>query len=161
MIVLYEKGGAKLHRTLAMFTIRIVIINFFTETDFIMNTIYVGNLSRTTTEATLKALFEAYGPVASVKLVKDRVTGEARGFAFVDMEDEEASKQAIAALNGKEVDGQRLRINEARPREQRPGFNRDYNREPRAPREGGFRSSGGGNRGGGSNDRGGGFRSRF
>ncbi len=123
-----------------------------------MNTIYVGNLSRTTTESTLKSLFETYGLVSSVKMVKDRVTGEPRGFAFVDMEDEEASKQAIAALNGKEVDGQRLRINEARPREARPSFNRGGGYD-RGPREGGFRS--GPRSGGSSNDRGGGFRSRF
>lgn len=127
-----------------------------------MNTIYVGNLSRTTTENTLKELFEAYGPVASVKLIKDRVTGEARGFAFVDMEDEDAAKQAIAALNGKDVDGQRLRINEARPREARPSYNRgggsgDYNR---GPREGGFRGPRSGGHSG-SSDRGGGFRSRY
>jgi len=126
-----------------------------------MNTIYVGNISRTTTEATLKALFEPFGTVVAVKLVKDRVTGEARGFAFVDMEDEDAAKQAIEALNGKEIDGQRLRVNEARPREQRPAYNRDYNREPRQGGRSDFRS--GGSRGGsngGSNDRGG-FRSRF
>jgi RNA recognition motif-containing protein len=121
------------------------------------NTIYVGNLSRVTTEATLKAMFEPYGYVTSVKIIIDKMTGEPRGFAFVDMETEQASQDAITALNGKEVDGQRLRINAARPREQRP-----MNRErsfggPRGENRGGFRQ--GGFRS--NNDDRGGFRSRY
>lgn len=121
-----------------------------------MNSIYVGNLSRNTTEATLRSLFEPFGPIKSVKIVIDRLTGEPRGFAFVDMEDAESLNAAISALNGKEVDGQRLRINEARPREDRPrgsfGGNRSGSSDFRGPRGGG-RSSG--------NDDRGGFRSRY
>jgi RNA recognition motif-containing protein len=119
-----------------------------------MNTIYVGNLSRNTTESTLRSLFEPYGSITSVKIIIDRVTGEPRGFAFVDMEN---AQEAIDALNGKEVDGQCLRINEARPREQRP-----MNRErsfggPRGESRGGYRQ--GGYRS--NNDDRGGFRSRY
>lgn len=121
-----------------------------------MNSIYVGNLSRNTTEATLRSLFEPFGPIKSVKIVIDRLTGEPRGFAFVDMEDAESLNAAISALNGKEVDGQRLRINEARPREDRPrgsfGGNRGGSSDFRGPR--------GGGRSGGNDDRGG-FRSRY
>lgn len=119
-----------------------------------MNTIYVGNLSRNTTEATLRSLFEPYGLITSIKIVIDRVTGEPRGFAFVDMENAQA---AIDALNGKEVDGQRLRINEARPREERPANRSRSFGGPRGEsrggsRPGGFRSN---------NDDRGGFRSRY
>jgi RNA recognition motif-containing protein len=121
-----------------------------------MKTIYVGNLSRNTTENTLKSLFEQYGTVASVKIVIDRMTGEPRGFAFVDMEDADAADAAINALNGKEVDGQRLRINEARPREERPA---NRGRSFGGNRGGDFRGGRGGNRS--SNDDRGGFRSRY
>lgn len=126
-----------------------------------MNSIYVGNLSRNTTEATLKSLFAPYGEIKSVKIVIDRVTGEPRGFAFVDMEAPDSIKEAIEALNGQEVDGQRLRINEARPREDRPRGSFGGNRSSGGGSDfRGNRGSSGGSRGG-NDDRGGGFRSRY
>jgi len=86
-----------------------------------MNTkLYVGNLSYSTTENNLQDLFGAHGPVTEVNLMQDRVTGRPRGFAFVTMETPEGAQAAIAALNGKNVDGRALTVNEARPREERP-----------------------------------------
>ena len=79
--------------------------------------IYVGNLSRMVTEEKLKAMFEQYGTVMSVKLIKDKFTGAPKGFAFIDMPNNNEAQDAIANLNGKESEGQRLRVNEARPRE--------------------------------------------
>ncbi|MFL7808710.1 MAG: RNA recognition motif domain-containing protein [Anaerolineae bacterium] len=98
--------------------------------------IYVGNLSYDTTQDQLQALFEAHGEVSSVNVITDRATGRPRGFAFVEMATEQAANAAIAALNGQEVDGRALTVNEAKPRESRGG---DRGR-------GGSR---GGNRGGG------------
>lgn len=83
-----------------------------------MKSIYVGNIPFSAEEQELKTLFEAHGDVASVKLIHDRETGRPRGFAFVEMEDEEALA-AIEALNGQEMDGRMLRINEARERQPR------------------------------------------
>lgn len=85
--------------------------------------IYVGNLSSKVSEDTLKALFEGFGAVSTVKIIKDRFTGEARGFGFVEMGDSDAANKAISEINGQELEGQRLRVNEARPREQRPRTN--------------------------------------
>jgi len=85
----------------------------------IMKSIYVGNLSFSATEEDIRNLFSSYGTVHSVKLVSDRETGRPRGFAFVEMEDS-AAATAISALNGKEVGGRSLRINEARERERAP-----------------------------------------
>ena len=99
--------------------------------------LYVGNLSYNTTENQLQDLFSAHGPVTSVDLIMDKFSGRPRGFGFVTMETKEAADAAVQALNGKNVDGRDLTVNEARPREER------------APRSGG----GGGYRGGG--DRGG------
>lgn len=82
--------------------------------------IYVGNLSRTVTEQKLKELFEQYGPVTSVKLIKDKLTNQPRGFAFIEMAGSNEARQAIDELNGKDLEGQRLRVNEARPPEARP-----------------------------------------
>lgn len=79
--------------------------------------IYVGNLSRMVTEEKLRAAFEQFGNVLSVKLIKDKFTGAPKGFAFVDMPNNNEAQDAIANLNGKELEGQRLRVNEARPRE--------------------------------------------
>ena len=76
--------------------------------------IYVGNLSFRTTEEELTALFEPYGSVESVSIITDRETGRSKGFGFVSMNDDEAEK-AIAALNGQEVGGRALTVNEARP----------------------------------------------
>jgi RNA recognition motif-containing protein len=80
--------------------------------------LYVGNLSYSTDETRLKALFAPYGEVLSAKVVTDRDTGRARGFGFVEMEDSDA-KQAISALDGTEVDGRKLRVNEAEKREKK------------------------------------------
>ncbi len=81
--------------------------------------IYVGNLSFDSTEEGMRSLFEQYGNVHSAKIITDRDTGRSRGFGFVEM-DSEAADAAIAALNGYELDGRPLRVNEARPREPRP-----------------------------------------
>jgi RNA recognition motif-containing protein len=83
--------------------------------------IYVGNLSYDTTQAQLQDLFEAHGEVTSVNVITDRRTGRPRGFAFVEMATEQAANAAIAALNGQEVDGRALNVNEAKPRESRGG----------------------------------------
>ena len=83
--------------------------------------LYVGNLSFKTTEDTLRSLFEAHGQVTSAQLVMDRETGRPRGFGFVEMADDTQAKAAIDALNGQNVDGRDLTVNEARPREDRGG----------------------------------------
>ena len=80
--------------------------------------IYVGNLSFQTTENALSSLFNEVGAVDSVSIITDRDTGRSKGFGFVEMNDEDADK-AIAQLNGKELDGRALTVNEARPREDR------------------------------------------
>jgi cold-inducible RNA-binding protein len=82
--------------------------------------LYVGNLSFDTTENDLQDLFEPHGAVTEVALVNDRVTGRSRGFAFVTMNDATAATAAINALNGKQVQGRALTVNEARAREERP-----------------------------------------
>src|SRR3974377_1498532 len=99
--------------------------------------LFVGNLSYNTTDAHLKDMFAVHGTVLEVDLIMDKFSGRSRGFAFVSMETKEAAGAAAAALQGKEVDGRALTVNEARPREERPP-----------------RSGGGGGRGGGG-DRGG------
>lgn len=87
-----------------------------------MNTkLYVGNLSYDTTENDLQDLFSQHGPVTEVNLVQDRVTGRARGFGFVTMATPEGAQAAIQALNGSDVGGRALTVNEARPREERSG----------------------------------------
>ena len=82
--------------------------------------IYVGNMNYRTTEEDINGLFSQYGEVESVKLISDRETGRAKGFGFVTMTDDAAAKEAIEALNEKEYEGRTLRINEAKPREERP-----------------------------------------
>lgn len=84
--------------------------------------LYVGNLNYDTTDRDLEQLFQAYGKVRSVQLIIDRATGRSKGFGFVEMESEQDAKAAIAALNGKEVAGRRLTVNEARPQQDRGGF---------------------------------------
>jgi RNA recognition motif-containing protein len=84
-----------------------------------MTTIYVGNLPFSATEADVRSLFEQHGAVQSVKLVNDRETGRPRGFGFVDM-DASGAQKAIQSLNGFDMGGRPLRINEAREREARP-----------------------------------------
>jgi RNA recognition motif-containing protein len=82
--------------------------------------LYVGNLSYNTTENDLQDAFAAHGTVTEVNLMVDRVTARPRGFAFVTMETKEGAEAAINALNGAELDGRNLTVNEARPREDRP-----------------------------------------
>jgi len=78
--------------------------------------IYVGNLSREVTESELREAFAAFGEVASAAVIKDKFTGESRGFGFVEMPNKEEADEAIAGLNGKELKGRNLNVNEARPR---------------------------------------------
>ena len=80
--------------------------------------IYVGNLAYTVTEESLKDVFGQYGEVTSVKIIKDKFTGKARGFGFVEMSDDDQAQEAIAALNGKDIEGRTARVNEARPPQQ-------------------------------------------
>jgi len=102
--------------------------------------IYVGNLSKETSEQGLKEAFEAFGKVSSVAVLKDRYTGEPRGFGFVEMPEKSEGIAAISGLNGKDLNGRTLKVNEAKPRENRSGGGR-----------GGFggRGGSGGGRGGG------------
>ena len=97
-----------------------------------MKNIFVGNLSFGATEDAVRSLFEAYGTVDRVNVVTDRETGRARGFGFVEMSNDGEGEKAIAGLNGRELDGRALNINEARPKEERGGGG------------GGYRSNGGG-----------------
>ena len=83
--------------------------------------VYVGNVSYDTTQDRLQELFEAHGEVASINIITDRDTGRPRGFAFVEMATDEAASAAIRALNGQEVDGRTLKVNEAKPRAPRSG----------------------------------------
>ena len=86
-----------------------------------MKNLFVGNISFQTTESALRALFEPFGEVTRIQLMTDRDTGRARGFGFVDMSDDAGAAKAIAALNGKEIDGRALNVNEARPKTERGG----------------------------------------
>ncbi len=118
--------------------------------------LYVGNLTYSTTEAELKEMFEAVGPVASVSIVTDRDTGSSKGFGFVEMETDEAAQNAIQQLNGKDLNGRSLRIDEARPPRERSSFGGGERRGG-----GGFGDRGGGydrGYGGGGERRGGGGR---
>jgi RNA recognition motif-containing protein len=78
--------------------------------------IYVGNLNRQASESELKDLFTQYGEVKSVKIIKDNFSGEPRGFAFVEMMDNNSGDQAIKELNSAELGGRRLKVNEAKPK---------------------------------------------
>lgn len=82
--------------------------------------IFVGNLSRDVTEDDLRAAFEAFGQLKSVAVIKDKITRESRGFGFVEMNNQAEAQAAIAALNGADLKGRRMNVNEARPREERP-----------------------------------------
>ena len=97
--------------------------------------LYVGNFSYETTEASIRTAFEAHGDVTSVNLITDRDSGRPKGFGFVEMGTAEEAQKAITALDGTQMDGRALKVNEAKPQ------------EPRAPRSGG---SGGGYGGGGN-----------
>ncbi len=109
--------------------------------------IYVGNLAQTVSEDELREAFEAVGKVDSVSIIKDKYSGQPRGFGFVEMPSAEEAKAAISQLNGKELKGQALSVNEARPRT-----------EGSRGGGGGRGGSGGGNRGGGRPGGGGGRR---
>jgi RNA recognition motif-containing protein len=100
--------------------------------------IYVGNLSFNTNEDGLRAAFEAHGEVASATVVADRDTGRSRGFGFVEMSNDDQARAAINAMNGTELDGRQLTVNEAKPREAGGGGGR-----------GGFGGGRGGGGGGG------------
>ena len=84
-----------------------------------MKNIFVGNLSFGATEGAIRSMFEAYGAVERVNLITDRDTGQARGFGFVEMSNAAEADRAIAELNGREVDGRALNVNEARPKTER------------------------------------------
>ncbi|MGA7234781.1 MAG: RNA-binding protein [Bryobacteraceae bacterium] len=86
-----------------------------------MKNIFVGNLSFGATEDAIRSLFEAYGTVDRVSVVTDRDTGQARGFGFVEMSVDAEADRAIAGLNGRELDGRALNVNEARPKTERSG----------------------------------------
>lgn len=83
--------------------------------------IFVGNLSRDVTEDDLRQAFEAFGKVTSAAVIKDKITRESRGFGFVEMAAQAEATAAIAGMNGKDLKGQRVNVNEARPREERSG----------------------------------------
>jgi RNA recognition motif-containing protein len=104
--------------------------------------LYVGNLSFSTTEETLQAEFGAHGQVEEVAVITDRDTGRPRGFAFVSMSNDNEARAAIEALNGTEVDGRTITVNEARPKANGGGGGG-------GGRGGGYRGGGGGGRGGG------------
>jgi cold-inducible RNA-binding protein len=87
--------------------------------DFFMN-IYVGNLNYSSTNDGLREHFEQFGEVSSAKIIEDRETGRSRGFGFVEMPNDDEGKAAVEGLDGKELDNRALRVNEARPRENRP-----------------------------------------
>jgi cold-inducible RNA-binding protein len=82
--------------------------------------IYVGNLSFNTTDEQLADMFQPFGHVSSSRVIKDRFTDRSRGFGFVEMDNNEEADKAIAALNGKTVEGRALKVSEAKPREERP-----------------------------------------
>ncbi len=111
-----------------------------------MKNLFVGNMSFQTTETELRSLFEPLGQITRLRIITDRDTGRARGFAFVEMPNDEEATKAIAALNGKEVGGRAWNVNEARPKPERSaprhndgdrgGFSRDdYSGSARQPRE--------------------------
>jgi len=112
--------------------------------------LYVGNLPYSTSNQELNDMFAAHGSVKSADVIMDRETGRSKGFGFVEMGSEEEAKAAIAALNGQKINGRPLTVNEAKPREDRPGGGR-----------GGFGGGGGGRGGGGGFGGGGGGRGGF
>lgn len=143
--------------------------------------LYVGNLSYRVDNAALEELFGQYGQVASAEVISEHDTGRSKGFGFVEMADDAGAQAAIQALDGKDHQGRALKVNEARPKEDRPrggggyggggggrggyggggggGFNRDYDRGGYGDRDrGGYGGGGGGGRGG---DRRGGGRDRY
>ncbi|MFM6925080.1 MAG: RNA recognition motif domain-containing protein [Ferruginibacter sp.] len=114
--------------------------------------IYVGNLSWSMTDDDLMNLFTEHGTVTSAKILKDKMNGRSKGFGFVEMEDDEAAKAAIAALNEVEVQGRKLIVNESQPRAEGDRPKRSF-----GGGGGGYKKSGGGSYGGGGNRGGGGY----
>jgi RNA recognition motif-containing protein len=112
--------------------------------------IYVGNLSNQTTEDDLRQAFEAFGQVESANIIKDKFSGDSRGFGFVEMPSKEEAQKAIEEMNGKDLTGRAINVNEARPRTDRGGG-----------RGGGGGGRGGGGRGGGGGGYGGGGGGRY
>lgn len=109
--------------------------------------IYIGNISRDLSEDELREAFAAYGQVSSVNIIKDKFTGEYRGFAFVEMPVKEEAEAAISGLNGRELKGRALNVNEARPRtDDRRGGGGGGRGGPRRGGNGGFGGGGGGHR---------------
>jgi len=86
-----------------------------------MKKLYVGNMSFDTREGELRSIFEPYGEITSINVITDRDTGQPRGFAFVELADDGEAAKAITELNGKELDGRALKVNEARPKLERSG----------------------------------------
>ncbi|MSO20916.1 MAG: RNA-binding protein [Acidobacteria bacterium] len=127
-----------------------------------MKNLFVGNMSFQTTEDQLRAMFEPFGAIERVSVVTDRDSGLPRGFAFVEMTNDDEAGRAIEALNGKEVDGRAWNVNEARPKAERSGprpggGGGGYGRGPGG---GGGRGGSGGGRGGSGGGYGGGYRGR-
>jgi RNA recognition motif-containing protein len=121
--------------------------------------IYVGNLSYQTDDRELEDLFAPHGDITSARVITDRETGRSKGFGFVEMPDRAQAEAAIEALNGNEIDGRELRINEAKPREDRPrggGGGGGYGGGGRSGGGGGYGGGGGGRSGGGGGGRSGG-----
>jgi RNA recognition motif-containing protein len=82
--------------------------------------IYVGNLLRSLSETELKEVFQAYGTVQTASIIKDKMTGESRGFGFVEMPNKDEALKAISSLNGKDLKGRNMTVNEAKPRTEGP-----------------------------------------
>ena len=120
--------------------------------------IYVGNLSWTMTDDDLMNLFTQHGSVTSAKILKDKMNGRSKGFGFVEMEDDEAAKAAIAALNETEVQGRKLIVNESQPRQEGDFKKRSFGGGGGGgyKKSGGYGGGGGGSRGGGGGYGGGG-----
>ena len=110
--------------------------------------IYIGNLSIDVVDDDLRQAFEAFGEVASATVIKDKFSGESRGFGFVEMPSQDEAKSAIEGLNGKDLKGQSLTVNEARPRSERRGGRGGYGGGKGPGGKGGFGGSGGGYGGG-------------
>jgi len=120
--------------------------------------IYVGNLSWSMTDDDLSNLFSEYGSVTTAKILKDKVSGRSKGFGFVEMEDDEAAKTAIANLNDAEVQGRKLKVNESQPKPEGSGGGGFKKRSfGSGGGGGGFRKGGSGGGYGGGGSRGGGY----
>jgi RNA recognition motif-containing protein len=116
--------------------------------------LYVGNLAYGVKDSDLQDLFAAHGTVDTAQVIMDRDTGRSKGFGFVEMSSDQEARAAISALNGKEVDGRNLTVNEARPKEE-GGGGRGGGGGGRGGGGGGYGGGGGGRGGGGGGDRGG------